>query len=369
MRLNYEKPSLSRLAQELRRRLVWSISSMEGNFAFGVPELNVCRREAIHLELAQSDECFQHGFLYHNRLDLFGLAIKLRQAREDIMIFSPSISLRTSAELIAATADMERNLAEIDGLLRDEDRYWASRLCRAANQTQLLTVNMALNQNYCDLLRLFLAGYQEAASDTMLAELDPEFLSTRAERAVQYAYSNIAMAEDFTRQYSHLQLYDLDVAVCLYHAAQIVAFVTGPQGTPQAIIQVNQCLHFFKVFYPLSKTAQPMVRDLERLARKLYSNPTRPHLNDRIETDTHDPSELAVAGSTVPKLSIHSLLRQADFPDADHHETSPQTENTVEDEVITGVDEENDPDFSFDPWMGWQGSLDPFGYLQLSDLY
>lgn len=85
MGLNYEKPELPVMAQELRRRLVWGLSILEGSFAVGVPELHVCARESIHLALPRSDESFQRT-LSQNFLknDLFELFIKVTTIRDDI---------------------------------------------------------------------------------------------------------------------------------------------------------------------------------------------------------------------------------------------------------------------------------------------
>lgn len=85
MRGNYEKPALSPMARELRRRLVWSISAIEPLFATGIPELNMLSRELIHLNHPQSDESFFSDCPSDHQLNMFGLLHEINKLREDFM--------------------------------------------------------------------------------------------------------------------------------------------------------------------------------------------------------------------------------------------------------------------------------------------
>lgn len=129
---------------------------------------------------------------------------------------------------------------------------------------------MALHQTYCDLLRLLLMGYREAASPEVLAEFDQSLISSLAQQAVYHALANVAIAEDCIEQCSHLRLYDLDPAICVYHAAQIVSFASQPdrveiQDKHHVNFRIDLCLQFIKVFYRTSEFVRPMARDMESL--------------------------------------------------------------------------------------------------------
>lgn len=269
---------------------------------------------------------------------------------------------------MAAVAEFEIKLVDLESRTRDEDSYSTMNLQRAPNQIHFLTVNMALHQTYCDLLRLFLAGYREAASTEVLTHFDPTMVSARAKQAVHHAMVNITIAEDCVKHCSHLRLYDIDAAICVYHAAQIMAFVsaTNKRQAGETALKVGCCLNFLKIFYTTSEFAKPMIRDLERLSSQLQPGPVRQPSDGDIPKDKHESLQTS-DGNGAPKLSIHSLLRRANFPEVEADESSPQLGGPNEDLPAIGNEEMMDFDFSFDPWMGWQGSLDPFGYLQLSD--
>lgn len=85
MRLNYEKPALPKIARELRRRLVYSISATEALFAIGVPELNMMSRDYVHLDHPQSDECFFSDSPSGHQHNLFGLLLEVNKLREELM--------------------------------------------------------------------------------------------------------------------------------------------------------------------------------------------------------------------------------------------------------------------------------------------
>ena len=247
----------------------------------------------------------------------------------------------------------------------EADRYSPSNLQKAVNQTQFMALTLALHQTYCDLLRLFLLGYREAASPEALTGFDQSMISSRGQQAVYHALTNVSVAKDCVEHCGHLRLYDLDAAICVYHAAQIVSFASQPgrveiQDKHNATARINWCLEFLKVFYPMSEFVKPMARDLENLSRKSRLGPAA---SSSAKEDA--PSTDGVHGST--KLSIHSLLRRADFSDEDADEAGHSTSSITWDGGVRLNQEPEDMAPFFDPWMGWQGSLDPFGYLQISE--
>lgn len=285
--------------------------------------------------------------------------------------FTRKLSTQDPNSIKSIIVQHENALWAIESGISEADQYSPFNLQKAANQTQFLSVSMALHQTYCDLLRLFLVGYREAASTEALAEFDQTMLSSRAQQAVYHALANVAIAKDCVEQCSHLRLYDLDPAICVYHAAQIVSFASQPgrveiQDKHNVSFRIKWCLQFLKVFYPTSEAVKPMARDLESLARKSGLS------SSSAEGDL--PSKDGLHGST--KLSIHSLLRRADFSDDDDtntrtsNDTNPGLTSTTETAIDDDDGRDQEPEDTvpfFDPWMGWQGSLDPFGYLQISD--
>lgn len=389
MRLNYEKPAVPSMARELRRRLVWSMAAIEVLFAIGVPELNMISRDFIHLNHPQSDESFFSDSPNNHQLNMFGLFLEINKLREDFMRyfeppetsviltldrFTRGLSAQDPASIKLTIIQHENALWAIECRIQEADRYSPFTLQNAANQTQFLSVSMAFHQTYCDMLRLFLTGYREAASPGALADFDQSMISSRAQQAVYHALANITMAKECVEQCSHLRLYDVDPAICVYHAAQIVSFASQPGGREihdkhNVNFRINWCLQFLKVFYPTSEFVKPMARDIESLSRKSNLESV-----DSSAAQGELPSTEALHGST--KLSIHSLLRRADFSDDDNADNIALNNATAALTTAAGIPfdvadaPEQEPEDMvpfFDPWMGWQGSLDPFGYLQISD--
>lgn len=60
LRLNYERPKLGFLAQECRRRLMWSVFLLDGVWSGGLGEFTLCSFETVHLELPSSEEDFKN---------------------------------------------------------------------------------------------------------------------------------------------------------------------------------------------------------------------------------------------------------------------------------------------------------------------
>lgn len=68
LRLNYERPELSEVAQEARRRLFWAVYLLDDFFCVGLREFELCPEETIHLQLPCDEEYFDVGRYVHTGL-------------------------------------------------------------------------------------------------------------------------------------------------------------------------------------------------------------------------------------------------------------------------------------------------------------
>lgn len=59
--LNYEIPKLGTTSRELRRRLMWSIFTLDKLHSGGLSELSLCRVENIHIQLPCDEQSFTLG--------------------------------------------------------------------------------------------------------------------------------------------------------------------------------------------------------------------------------------------------------------------------------------------------------------------
>lgn len=68
LRLNYERPELSQVAQEARRRLFWAVYLLDDFFCVGLREFELCPEETIHLQLPCDEDHFGAGRYVHTGL-------------------------------------------------------------------------------------------------------------------------------------------------------------------------------------------------------------------------------------------------------------------------------------------------------------
>ena len=59
MRLNYENPNLCFLAQESRRRLMWTLYMLDSTWSAGLQEYTLCPSDIIYLQLPGTEEDFE----------------------------------------------------------------------------------------------------------------------------------------------------------------------------------------------------------------------------------------------------------------------------------------------------------------------
>lgn len=97
LRLNYERPELRFLAQEVRRRLVWSCFALDGNFSVGLREFEICPSENVFLQLPCPETEFEHdtpvqtaplraiSYGETERIGTYAACIRLIAIRKDVM--------------------------------------------------------------------------------------------------------------------------------------------------------------------------------------------------------------------------------------------------------------------------------------------
>ncbi len=97
LRLNYERPELRFLAQEVRRRLMWSCFALDGNFSVGLREFETCPPEHVYLQLPCPETAFEEdapvataplratSFEKPEGIGTYAACIRLQAIRTDIM--------------------------------------------------------------------------------------------------------------------------------------------------------------------------------------------------------------------------------------------------------------------------------------------
>ncbi|KAK6383524.1 hypothetical protein LTS17_002816 [Exophiala oligosperma] len=97
LHLSQERPDLHFLAQETRRRLMWSCALLDGQFSVGMREYETCPQEVVQIQLPCPEHAFRDGTLTVTAplrstsvasvelLSLLAAAMRIRFIRKDIM--------------------------------------------------------------------------------------------------------------------------------------------------------------------------------------------------------------------------------------------------------------------------------------------
>ncbi|KAI0482845.1 hypothetical protein GGR56DRAFT_621837 [Xylariaceae sp. FL0804] len=226
LRLNYEREDLSFLAQEIRRRLMWTLMYLDCYFSFGLPEFELCPYEVIYLSLPAREEDFndETAELGEPHLGsrgrsvesgLYAFDIRIMTVRRDIMRLKRQVALseQPMPQLAGLVEDFRKILLQIRSetpgsrlhALGEMEKVYASRW-----RQRYLIAHLSWHQCNCDLYRLFLRGYQEAAPEVVLQAVDLTYTSTAASLCLEHATAIIQIIYDFDRRSS-----DDDVVECV----------------------------------------------------------------------------------------------------------------------------------------------------------
>ncbi|ORY70304.1 fungal-specific transcription factor domain-containing protein [Pseudomassariella vexata] len=428
LRLNYERSELSPLAQEARRRLFWSLFLLDDFFCVGIREFELCPRETIRLQLPCDEELFEAGqpcrtgSLHQHPLEvpatigLRGAFLRLVAIRREIMRFIRRVGLREiEPSFISDTIHVfEQQLKSLYSGLGHTELYSVSNLTTCKLQTQFVMLHASWRQCFCDLYRLFLNGYTEAAPPPVFAIVQPRNRDVMQRQCVEHAEDILQIVEDLWNYGDRNALLERDTAVCGFESARIILFVAGDgasnaAATELATMKAQLCLDLMTHYFASSAWATPMRNNLERIIRDCSARLAQ-HKEVATEPAPPDPppsSKISQYANSRQKLSVHSLLLQSNFVDDSEEITLPPLRYTREPQegygdlvnkagswadsrvmnlpslmgnrnpetasgpIANAVTYDEDDGYSssgpaFNPWMGFPGKDDVYGVCGLS---
>ncbi|TGJ83481.1 hypothetical protein E0Z10_g5311 [Xylaria hypoxylon] len=368
LRLNYERSELAFVAQEARRRLFWALYLLDDYFCVGLREFELCPEETIYLQLPCREEIFetglqcQTGMLRPSASDnvaamgLRGAFMRLISARRAIMRFNRRVGLgeESPSTITSRIQQFEQELTCLRAALSPEHQYSVSNLALCKWPAQFVMLHMSYYQCHCDLYRMFLTGYSEAAPSGLLANIRPQDRIAIQGQCLEHAENIIRILGDFITNHpngeSQLLLLERDAAVCAFESARLVMF--GARllcATSTLEVSIHKArdisLHFITKFFPYSASTRPLRTALEHLissySKRLLAQ-TQPQT--RIQETLSEPepaaprssSKISQYASSRQRLSVQSLLLQSDFTDDSHEIASPfPASSTAADQVET----------------------------------
>ncbi|RYO97562.1 hypothetical protein DL765_011163 [Monosporascus sp. GIB2] len=332
MLLNHERPDMDRISQEVRRRLVWSLKIVERYFSVGLPEFELCPLETIFLQLPSTEEDF--GADQSGELGSYSLHVRLEAVRRDIMKLTRSVALcdQPFPMLVELVRRFEQDLREILSQMPDGAELTAVQVAELLKNPWMprrVLLPISWHQAHCDLYRLLLRGYPEAAPKVVLDALDPSHTATAESECLKHSTAIIQTLTNLNQQSTSRHLLEFDMAICGYHASRLLLFISRlgtSKDRPAAefvMSRVDLCLAALRRFFSSSELVKPIIEELQAWNRKFHqhklgvSRPSSPHLSP---SRGDGQRKLSMAARTRQRLAIHSLLRQAGFSDGEDHE-------------------------------------------------
>ncbi|KAL2404589.1 hypothetical protein ABEF93_006148 [Exophiala dermatitidis] len=344
LRLNYERPELRFLVQEVRRRIMWSCFLLDSNFSVGLREYEICPPEILYLQLPCPETEFEDDTPVKTpplravstktveRLGVYAACLRLVSIRRDIMMLTRRLaSFRVEPrDLMRSVQQFENELDHLYQSLADFDKYSSTMFTHGRKQVRLLIVHQSWHLTHCDLYRIFLTGYREAAPASALDGIDSQEVLRIRGLCLQHALSIVQILQEFSEQ-SPAQTVDFDTANHAYHATRIILFTTQPNviakplSVGAALEKARFCQRMLERYFPNSPVVEPMKKEMELLIARYstrFNASGSAQLPQPEETIDEDP-RLADEARIRQRLGIHSLIRRADFVDDSNEVTSP----------------------------------------------
>ncbi|GMG27699.1 unnamed protein product [Aspergillus oryzae] len=366
LRLNYEHSRLGLIAQEVRRRTLWSLYLLEDSFCVGLKEFELFDPETIHLQLPCEDEDFHNerpvltGFLHPGKglepefLGARAAFVKLAFIRRGIMrIFAKELSL---SELFESVERFQSDLHCLRSRLTSTDQYPPANPGELHWPARYAILHMSWHQCHCDLYRIFLSGYPESTPHPAVERMTLPERVLMKEKCLGHAEQIVKVLSDFVHHKDEQQMLDFDAAVCAYHAARLILFVTytgrSDEALPMqlAIYKAQLCLD---VITRLTKQRQILERAIQQHKKWLESSDYHPIAT--ADPSPHPPAGISRDAYMRQRLAIHSLLRQSDFVD-DSCDAAPEPNRPLLTWTASTEDDQIPP-----PASDWddRGTVDP----------
>ena len=258
LRLNHENPALCFLAQESRRRLMWSLYMIDSAISGGQTELALWPdpERQIHIQLPCNERNFEFDLPEVTEplrppnpggdggvtpplpepIGLMALHVRIHWIRTRILQRALKVTSDPSpTELDALSAECAKLVAELESFQSrlPPSFRWSEASLRLRSYSPRLGIffmtHLWWRQCHVDLFRLFLPGLKEALPPTALERLNPDFVAQIRQRCYEHARAMADMFAQLLAPGSNMPVTDIDLAGCafqcvrvLYHGLQTV---------------------------------------------------------------------------------------------------------------------------------------------------
>ena len=368
LRLNYEASTLCFLAQESRRRLMWSLYILDSTLAGGIPDMILCRPEALYIQLPCQERNFEFDLEQETEplsppnpkqplsesVGALGIYLRVMWLRARILNATKETVTAALFDPVQLQRMIESFVEELDDLhssLPASFHFSEKNLHLRAYSTRLcpyILIHTWWRQCYTDLYRITMPGIREALPRAKTDRLDPNFVNY----CHWQCYDNAKALSDIFRACialkSGLPTMDLEIHACAYQSARIL-FYTYRHHAAQLNLtveivddQAQQCLDVLEHLPVDTPAGGRMQDDLRKLVGRgasagfSESPPSTPPEGGGDSTTSVPLSDAA----SRQMYSRHLVIKQMDLIDDSESLTMPTRYNA---NVHNGEGTELDP--------------------------
>ncbi|GAO16949.1 hypothetical protein UVI_02054820 [Ustilaginoidea virens] len=292
LRLNHNSPNLCFLAQESRRRLMWSLYCIDTGISAGYRDFALWRVDRIFVSLPCNERNFEFDLpqpaemldpdrnspeaLHPEDVGSLALHVRILHLRQKIIEFTKDVLvsrvITDTSSLQEPVLALHKQLDDFAGRLPASFQFSESSLRLRAYSPRIcvfVMIHVWWHQCHCDLYRMTMAGFREALPEATLQSLDPAFLTHCRRQCVDHSLAMASIFESM-QKLGAKPVADLDLALCAYQCARMLKYALhgGGEGlglTTEAVTdKARVCLQSIKQCC-MGPAAGAIRSDLERL--------------------------------------------------------------------------------------------------------
>ncbi|KAH8908572.1 hypothetical protein BR93DRAFT_925667 [Coniochaeta sp. PMI_546] len=250
LRLNHENPAICFLAQESRRRLMWSLYMLDTGIASGQVDFALWPNpeNQIHVQLPCNERNFEFDLpepteplkppdpgpdgLFRTLPDVVGflaLHVRIQWIRSKIQQYTTHILANSTVEALSQlpqrSAELAAELEAFETRLPLSFRWSEANLRLRAYSPRLgifIMTHVWWQQCHCDLYRLWITGTKEALPPPLVGQMNAEFVSHCRRQCYDHARTMADMFAQLLALGNEIPVMDLDLPVCAYQTARLL---------------------------------------------------------------------------------------------------------------------------------------------------
>ncbi|UNI18505.1 hypothetical protein JDV02_004772 [Purpureocillium takamizusanense] len=302
LRLNYDSPNLCFLAQESRRRLMWSLYCMDSGISSGYRDFSLWRPEKIHVPLPCNERNFEFDLpqpteklvpesagpqpQHPEDVGSNALHIRIFHTRQKISEFTKDVLVSRNVN----TTDLQTTVLSLHSELDDFANRLPASFQFSENSLRLrayspricvfIMIHVWWRQCHCDLYRIALSGFRDALPRPILDSLDDSFIQHCQRQCLDHSLAMVSIFSTM-QKLGAKPVADLDLALCAYQCARMLKYAFHVNGDKFGLTadgvteQARVCLRTIKQCCK-GPAAAAIVAELESLIARGLGAPASP---------------------------------------------------------------------------------------------